>query len=203
MADQNQDITGYEFIIPRDCNVYTDNIDGMNIKYKACENSLCPNRLGHKDIRCVWEGELKIELLINGQHMFLVDSDNKKQRYNHLQIGSQHYAIYGTGIKVIDGTLYLLVKRRKAKVYNVGQEFEVVKYNSASPYSLKVDHSPELKQINFRVEDGNSVPGGSVKWIYTYQADKPGLYWLADRRIRTGVPQDMTIPWNKEFVFIQ
>lgn len=69
----------------------------LDIIYMGYRNSLCPSRY-NSDIRCFWEGDLEIYLLVNGKLITINDHDKRKLEMNNVD----GYIFEGIGVKVIN-----------------------------------------------------------------------------------------------------
>lgn len=57
--------------------VCLDGLEHLIITYVACQNNLCPSYY-YPDVRCIWEGNLVIELLINDVGVTINDHDENE-----------------------------------------------------------------------------------------------------------------------------
>lgn len=176
----------YDFEIVKDCGTYRTVVDDMDIKYMGCQNSLCPSRY-NKNIVCFWEGELKIELYINSQHVILNDHDKFNNIWTTLTINEKIYIIRGTGVRIEDNKTYLLTERREISQFKNGSTF-TIKYatNPSTGYSPQIKFSSGLSLLDehYGSECDKSSRGCGGAILYTFKSNLVGLQSIQLQNIR-------------------
>lgn len=132
----------------------------LNIIYKSYQNNLCISRYGSG--MCVWEGDLKVTLLVNGKSITLNDHDSRRGIV--YKVGN--YEFQGDQTIVVDKSrdkTYLVFTIHKCKgevkSYNLHQPF-IIEHgeNVTTGYKLTMKHSLGLELISDTYSN-NCKPG--------------------------------------------
>lgn len=195
----------YKFEVTADCKSYRTVIDGIEIEYISCTNSLCPSSINPDlNMRCFWEGELEIELYVDNQHIFLKNTDKKNNKYSYIKIGDKKYVIFGTGFKTENKKLYLLASQIQVSVYKVGQSIKIEHVFSASTGATpKLKFDKNLKQFETETINPSDVPGDATTRIYKFKAKHPGLYLIETKNERPWDKESVDAPWNEYYVLVK
>jgi hypothetical protein len=89
-----------------------DDFPELDIIYISSAISLCPNKFGHKDLICAWEGDVCVNFKINGELISIKSTDSK----NNIVQKVDNYEFQGTGYTVRNRSieeiyLYFSIKR--------------------------------------------------------------------------------------------
>lgn len=92
----------FEYALPANHNMIgqeipISNFSDLNIKYMSYENNLCAS-IYDRGTMCIWEGDLKVTLLVNDKLITLNDHD-KRKGINH-RVG--RYTFQGIDSEVED-----------------------------------------------------------------------------------------------------
>ena len=122
----------------------------LNIVYKSYQNNLCISR--YSDAMCVWEGDLRVTLIVNGETITLNDHDAR----NHIVRKVGDYEFQGDQAIVIDRSrdktyLTFTIHKCRGNVlrYNLSQPF-IIEHNEnvTTGYKLSEIHSSGLELIS-------------------------------------------------------
>lgn len=71
----------------------------LDITYVSYQNNLCESNY-NPDVRCFWEGDLSVDLLVNGKLITINDHDQKKGDINRVN----NFIFQGIGNEVKNGS---------------------------------------------------------------------------------------------------
>lgn len=144
----------------------------LNIVYKSYQNNLCISR--YSDGVCVWEGDLRVTLSVNGKTITLNDHDGR----NHIVHKIGDYEFQGNKAIVIDKSrdkTYLMFTIHKCQNnimnYNLYQPF-IIEHgeNITTGYKLIMKHSSGLELMSDsysnQCKPGMTGCGGTRTYVF-------------------------------------